>query len=71
MGVVADVRQVLQDLVTPDLKEIKARLEALEKRQNEQHGEVMAAINRIVDYKDVMARLLALENRINKPDQRQ
>jgi tetrahydromethanopterin S-methyltransferase subunit G len=70
MGVVADVRQVLQDLVTPDLKEIKARLDALEKRQNEQHAEVMSAINRIVDYKDVMARLLALESKINNPEQR-
>ena len=71
MGIVADLREVLQDLVTPDLKEIKARLEMLEKRQNEQHAEVMAAINRIVDYKDVIARLIALENKIDNPEQRQ
>ncbi len=32
MSVVADVREVLQDLVAPDLKAIREKVESLEKR---------------------------------------
>jgi predicted nucleic acid-binding Zn-ribbon protein len=32
MSVVDDVRTALQDLVTPDLRELKARVEALERQ---------------------------------------
>ena len=61
MGAIEDVRNILQDLITPDVKEIKARLEALEAIEKRKHVEVMGAINRITDYNQVVQRLTALE----------
>ncbi|HZD49885.1 MAG TPA: hypothetical protein VE178_14185 [Silvibacterium sp.] len=35
MSVVEDVRTVVQDFLAPELRELKARVEALEKRMND------------------------------------
>jgi hypothetical protein len=52
---------LLQDIVSPDIKAIKARLDALEGTIHHLEGtvnrnddEVMSAINRITDYAQVM-----------------
>jgi len=61
MGAIEDVRNLLQDIVSPDIKAIKARLDALEGTIHHLEGtvnrnddEVMSAINRITDYAQVM-----------------
>ena len=68
MGVVEDVRQVLQDLVTPDVRAIEARLTALERkvddneaRARERHSEVMSAVKDTANYVQVVERLAKLE----------
>ncbi len=45
MGAIEDTRKVLQDFLTPEIREIKARLDALEKRMDERfdHADVLAA----------------------------
>jgi len=51
MSIVQDVRQALQDTIAPEIRELKARVEALENRmdRNEasaerRHSEVLNAI---------------------------
>lgn len=73
MGAIEDVRNLMQDIVAPDIKAIKAQLTALEKRvdgldkkMDANHNEVLAAIGRIVDYKDVIQRLNKLEEKLPK-----
>jgi len=68
MSVVEDVRQLIQDLVAPDLKAIEARLSALEKKVDEnesraerRHGEVLNAIHQVTNYTSVLERLSRLE----------
>jgi tetrahydromethanopterin S-methyltransferase subunit G len=68
MGAIEDVRNLLQDIVSPDIKAIKARLDALENTVARNHGEVMSAINRITDYAQVMQRLAALEAKQQPPN---
>jgi hypothetical protein len=66
MGVIEDVRNLFQDLIAPELKEIKARLDALEKKQDSQHTETMQAIRQITDYTQVLQRVAALEAKQTK-----
>ena len=40
MSVVEDVRTVVQDFLAPELRELKARVEALEKRMNDRFEHV-------------------------------
>jgi hypothetical protein len=40
MGMIEDVRKLLQDLVTPDLKELQAQVKALADETNRRFGEV-------------------------------
>lgn len=61
MGVVEDIRKVMQDFLAPELREITARLDALEKKTDRQHEETMAAIRQIADYTMVIQRLTRLE----------
>ncbi|HUA97157.1 MAG TPA: hypothetical protein VMA34_02395 [Terracidiphilus sp.] len=61
MGVVDDVRRVMQDFLAPELREITARLDALEKKTDRQHDETMAAIRQVADYTMVIQRLTKLE----------
>ena len=61
MGVVEDVRKVMQDFPVPDLREITAMLDALEKKTDRQHEETMAAIRQVADYTMVIQRLTKLE----------
>jgi hypothetical protein len=44
------------------LGEIKARLEAPEKKTDRQHEETMAAIRQVADYKMVIQRLTRLDS---------
>jgi Mg2+ and Co2+ transporter CorA len=62
MGVVEDIRKVMQDFLAPELREISARLDALEKKTDRQHEETMAAIRQIADYTMVLQRLTRLES---------
>jgi tetrahydromethanopterin S-methyltransferase subunit G len=74
MGAIDDGRKVLQDFLAPELREIKARLEALEKRMDERfdsaeqlsvqrHDMVMQAINSLANFNEVRERLARLESR--------
>ena len=44
MGVIDDTRKLLQDIVTPDLKALAARVEALEKRVDSGFADLKQAI---------------------------
>jgi tetrahydromethanopterin S-methyltransferase subunit G len=48
-------------LCAPELREITARLDALEKKTDRQHEETMAAIRQVADYAMVIQRLTKLE----------
>jgi hypothetical protein len=61
MSVVQDVRQVIQDFLAPELREIHARLDALEKKVDSHHADTMAAIRGVSDYTHVIERLSRLE----------
>ncbi len=72
MGAIEDTRKVLQDFLAPELREIKARLDALEKqidgvdrRAEQRHDAVMMALGRVVDYAEVRERLARLESKEN------
>ncbi len=43
MSVVDDLRRVLQDFLAPELRELKARMDASDKRADERHAEIMEA----------------------------
>jgi predicted metalloprotease len=74
MGAIEDTRKVLQDFLAPEMREIKARLDALEKRfdvvdrkfddmerrAEKRHDAVMQALT---DYTDVRIRLARLESK--------
>jgi tetrahydromethanopterin S-methyltransferase subunit G len=71
MSVVEDVRKVMQDFLAPELREVTARLDALEKQMgaldrktDRQHDEVMAAIRQLTDYTSVVQRLSKLEAQV-------
>ena len=72
MGMIEDVRNALQDLVTPDLKEIKTRLDNLEKRLDEKFaefekrldlrlGSIESGINNLLRFASLEERLNRLE----------
>jgi tetrahydromethanopterin S-methyltransferase subunit G len=68
MGAIEDVRNLLQDFIAPDIKQIKARLDSIEKRFeglekniDRQHDETLQAIRQITDYTNVVQRLSKLE----------
>ena len=68
MGVAEENRQVVQDFPAPELREISARLDALEKTvaANERHSEqrhdaVLQAIQQLSNYQVVIERLARLE----------
>lgn len=45
MSVVEDTRKVLQDFLAPELREVRARLDALEKRMDERFDQVNARLD--------------------------
>ena len=55
MSVVEDVRKVLQDFLAPELRELKVRIEAVEKRIDERHAEVMKRMDE--RHEDVLHRM--------------
>ncbi|MBV8115467.1 MAG: hypothetical protein JO300_12050 [Silvibacterium sp.] len=74
MSVVEDVRTVIQDFLAPELRELKARVDALEKRMDDRfehaertaqarHDQVMHAIQQIADYQALAQRVARLESR--------
>ena len=77
MGAIEDTRKVLQDFLAPELREISARLTALEKRSDsldqkidaverraeKRHDEVMSAIRQVIDYNSIQQRLARLESK--------
>ena len=68
MGVVEDLRKVIQDFVSPDLEAIKTRLELLEKRQNEQHK----SLKEWMDFRfDKLEQSLGLERRLSLLEEKQ
>ena len=50
MGVIADTRQAIQDLVSPDLKRIDEAVQALKKALPEMEGRLLAAIKASEDH---------------------
>jgi len=74
MGAIDETRKVLQDFLAPEIREIKSRLDALERRfdatdrkiddvdrrAEKRHDEVMRALT---DYTDVRERLARFESR--------
>lgn len=74
MGAIEDTRKVLQDFLAPEMREIKARLDALERRMDERfdHAEkqaerrqevLMLSITSLMNYNEVRERLARLESR--------
>jgi len=70
MGAIEDTRKVLQDFLAPELRSITARLDALEKktddnerRADRRHDEVMGAIRQVIDWNSVQQRLAKLESK--------
>ena len=76
MSVIEDSRKVLRDFIAPELRAITARLDALEKRfdgleiqvdavdkrAEKRHEEVMSAIRQVVDFNSIQQRLARLES---------
>ena len=74
MSVVEDVRTVIQDFLAPELRELKARVDALEKRMDDRfehaertaqarHDQMMKAIQHLTDYTTLAQRVARLESR--------
>jgi tetrahydromethanopterin S-methyltransferase subunit G len=70
MSVIEDSRKVLQDFIAPELRAISARLDALEKktddnerRAEKRHDDVMGAIRQVIDYNSIQQRLARLESK--------
>jgi tetrahydromethanopterin S-methyltransferase subunit G len=72
MGATEDTRKVLQDFLAPELREIRTRLDALEKRMDERfeesekraaerHNAVMLAVTSLANYNELRERLTRLE----------
>ncbi|MBB6146059.1 flagellar capping protein FliD [Silvibacterium bohemicum] len=47
MSVVEDVRTVVQDFLAPELRELKVRVDALEKRMDERFSQVDSRFNQM------------------------
>jgi hypothetical protein len=74
MSVVEDVRTVIQDFLAPELRELKERVIALEKRMEDRfegaeraaqirQDQVMLAIKQLADYTTLAQRISRLESR--------
>jgi len=70
MGAIEDTRNVLQDFLAPELREIPARLDVLEgkvddneRRAERRHDDVMAAIRQVIDLNSIQQRLTRLESK--------
>jgi tetrahydromethanopterin S-methyltransferase subunit G len=76
MSAIEDIKQLLQDFLTPELRAVTARLDAVERlveanerRAEKRHEEVMQAIRQVSDYTAVINRLSQLEARVNASEQ--
>lgn len=58
MGVVEDVRKVIQDLVTPDLRALTARMDALEQVTEVRFQQLSDRVKALADLVDVSYRAL-------------
>jgi hypothetical protein len=71
MGVVEDVRKLLQDLVTPEMRALAERVDGL--REETKRG--FEEVNRRFDYIErsfrLDERITAVEDKIRKPSKRQ
>jgi hypothetical protein len=71
MGVVEDVRKLLQDLVTPEMHALAAEVKA----NNEKITDLRPEMNRRFDYIErsfrLDERISAVEDKIRKPSKRQ
>jgi hypothetical protein len=70
MSVIEDSRKVLQDFIAPELRAIAARLDALERRVDDndrraekRHDEVMSAIRQVIDLNSIQQRPARLESK--------
>jgi len=74
MSVIEDTRKLLQDFLAPELRELSARVEALEERMNarfdagerlasERHTQTMQAIGRLADVYELRERITRIEAR--------
>ncbi|MGA2250741.1 hypothetical protein [Terracidiphilus sp.] len=74
MSVIEDTRRLLQDFLAPELRELTARVDALEKRMDERfdsserlaserHTQVMQAIARLADVYELRERISRIEAR--------
>ena len=74
MSVIEDTRKLLQDFLAPELRELSARVEALEKRMDarfesaerlssERHSQTMQAISRLADVYELRERITRIESR--------
>ncbi len=59
MSVVNEVRSALQDLVAPELRELKARVDSLEKEMNRRFDEMDNAMGRRFDHLETLLSLNA------------
>ena len=74
MSVIEDTRKLLQDFLTPELRELSARVDALEARMDarfdsaerlasERHSQTMLAIGRLADVYELRERVTRIEAR--------
>ena len=74
MSVIEDTRRLLQDFLAPELRELTARVDNLEKRMeerfdaaerlaSERHSQSMQAIARLADVYDLRERISRIEAR--------
>lgn len=74
MSVIEDTRKLLQDFLAPELRELFARVEALEERMDarfdsserlasERHTQTMQAIGRLADVYELRERITRIEAR--------
>ena len=74
MSVIEDTRKLLQDFLAPELRELTARVDALEARMDarfdaaerlasERHSQTMQAIGRLADVYELRERITRIEAR--------
>jgi outer membrane murein-binding lipoprotein Lpp len=74
MSVIEDTRKLLQDFLAPELRELTARVDALEARMDarfdsaerlaaERHNQTMQAIGRLADVYELRERITRIESR--------
>jgi len=71
MGVVEEIRSTLQDLLTPELRELKVRIEALENQQREFRADVDKRFDQVDKrFEQVDKRFDRIETRLDSIDVR-